>query len=172
MIDRVVVARAALREATLVVLSVAGAVLFLNHQVLYFDGSPPSSAGWTAYAVSTLAIYLFVRTVVLVAGGPPSRPLTQGRCPQCGYPLGEATLRGVPHTSAHSRAGALIPLSMPERRPANPALALGLVNPSAPIADEVVDALLMRVVMGTPQESATARSAQSERRPQSPGDAF
>src|SRR3990172_8822058 len=109
MIDRVVVARTALREATLVVLSVAGAVLFLNHQVLYFDGSPLSSAGWTAYAVSTLAIYVFVRTVVLVAGEPPSRPITQGRCPQCGYPLGEATPRGAPPTSAPSPPGARLP---------------------------------------------------------------
>ena len=168
MIDRVVVARVALREATLLVLCVLGAILFLNHQVLYFDGSPPSSVGWPSYVASTLVIYGFVQGVSLVATRRSVRiPSGPARCPECGQPLeGDSPSRALrvpdhPHRTT--------PNSQPatEARAVPPALASSLVNPPAPLADEVVDALLLRVVMGTPYEAKSVRSQPSKDPPPS-----
>src|SRR3972149_3294070 len=81
-----------LREASFVSLSVLGAILFLNHQILYMTGEKPSSLSWLAYAASTAVIYGFVRGIFFVGGmRVPHVAEDPSVCPECGQPLADGT---------------------------------------------------------------------------------
>ena len=92
MVQRARLVHIALREGSFLSLSVVGAILFLNHQILYMAGDGPSVLPWSAYVASTAVIYAFVRGMFFVgemrvprAGQDPSV------CPECGQPLADGT---------------------------------------------------------------------------------
>lgn len=124
MADRGRFAYVALREALFLFLSLSGAVLFLNHQILYLSGDRPSSLPWPAYALSTILIYAFVRGIVLAGTMyvPPRVP-DPTVCPECGRPFEDGTpvgarwLRAAPasptETSQPHPVSATVPIARP-----------------------------------------------------------
>ncbi len=74
------------REVVLVLLCGAGAWLFMNHTVLYLRGDPLPAVSPEAYVLTASVLYLFIRSVSLVAG-PPAPARGEVRCPECGWPI-------------------------------------------------------------------------------------
>ncbi len=79
--------REALREVLFVVICGAGAWLFLNHGILYLRGDPLPAIPMEAYVLTTAVLYLFVRSLTLVAGGRALPARDDARCPECGAPI-------------------------------------------------------------------------------------
>jgi hypothetical protein len=160
MIDRERLIDIAFREGLLLVLSVLGATLFLNHQVLYMDGTRPGPVGWPAYAVSTLVIYGFAHAVSFVVGvrtGTASEG--EGVCPECGQPLRAQPAGDVASPRHRPHVAPLIARPIPASPMAQLLPSWSPVNPPAPVIDDVVEALLLRVMMGTPRKPSTATNA-------------
>ncbi len=86
-------------------LSAAGAWLFLNHAVLYLDGGPLPAVPRESYLLTTAALYLFLRSLSLVAGTRDAR--AAARCPACGalVPAG-ASAEGAPPAAVRESARA------------------------------------------------------------------
>lgn len=81
------------RELLFLVLSAAGAWLFLNHEFLRGVNPPPYD--FSQYVVSTVVIYLFLRVIVLVADMRVPRVHAElVRCPECGQWLDDPTAEG------------------------------------------------------------------------------
>ncbi|MGI0149377.1 MAG: hypothetical protein ACREDF_07595 [Thermoplasmata archaeon] len=151
MVQRARLVHIALREGSFLSLSVVGAILFLNHQILYMAGDGPSVLPWSAYVASTAVIYAFVRGMFFVgemrvprAGQDPSV------CPECGQPLADGTplaLRPtagpLPHPSHAARPASVtahIRLARPIVLPPPPLASVeDVVNPS-------LEALLQRLM--------------------------
>jgi|RifCSP13_1_1023834.scaffolds.fasta_scaffold15165_2 hypothetical protein len=144
----------ALRETSFLALSGLGAILFLNHQILYMTGDKPSSLSWLAYAASTAVIYAFIRGMFYVGGmRVPRTSEDPSVCPECGQPLAD----GTPATASMRKGGSPLPGS--QARPTATALRVALARPiissaSAPIPEDVVnpslDMLLQRLIDNPP----------------------
>jgi len=159
----------ALRETSFLALSGLGAILFLNHQILYMTGDKPSSLSWLAYAASTAVIYAFIRGMFYVGGMRVSRKSEDPSvCPECGQPLADGTpasasmRRGEsPHPGSHAR---------PTATALRVALARPIISsaPAAPIPEDVVnpslDRLLQRLIDNPP---ATMMESPEASRPDS-----
>lgn len=171
MIDRTRLADIAVRESILIVLSVVGAILFINHQVLYFDGSPPSSVAWTAYAGSTLVIYAFGRAISVAAGMRTGFQSGDGStCPECGAELRGETPRRVRSPPDHVHRVERAARPIPVTSQAESMLTVAPVNPPAPVLDDVVEALVLRLLAlaETPQRSNFVNPPPSAIRPPPP----
>ncbi len=99
--------RIAAREAAILGIGGIGAVAFLNHEFFYFQpGFQPYGGPLWAYVLLAAVLYLFVRTVFLVAEMffPRKRPEFIV-CPECGRELDDTSPQGV---AEHHRL-ALIP---------------------------------------------------------------
>ncbi len=176
MIDRERLTDIAFHEGLLLVLSLLGATLFLNHQVLYMDGTRPGPVGWPAYAASTLVLYGFAHAVSFVASVRPGTAQEgEGVCPECGQPLRAEPSGDIGSPRHRPHVAPRIALPIPASPMAQPLPSLSFVNPPAPVIDDVVEALLLRVMMGTPRKpsASTNASSSSELPPPelaSPGD--
>ncbi len=85
--------RFALRETLFVGLAGIGAWLFVNHEIL--RGGQAPSLDLSVYVVSTVVIYLFLRSLVMVAEmGRPRTHVALMECPECHQPLHDATAVG------------------------------------------------------------------------------
>jgi len=164
MVQRLRLAHIALREGSFVSLSVLGAILFLNHQILYMAGDGPSSLSWQAYAASTVVIYGFLRGIFFVGGmRVPRVGARPDVCPECGQPLeGGTPLR-------HSRGDVRTPSQTPHSTP--PGLRVALLRPilipapSRPRAEEGInarlDSLLLQKLARSPPASRLMNSAEA-----------
>jgi hypothetical protein len=146
MAQRSRLAHIAVREASFLSLSILGAILFLNHQILYMTGEKPSALSWTAYVASTVVIYGFVRGIFFAgemrvprAGEDPSV------CPECGQPLADGTPfvtrmapRETPH-EAHSRPA----VGVPQVRLLRPIVSSA---PPLPVGEDVVNPSLESIL--------------------------
>jgi len=155
MVHHARLAHIVLREASFVSLSVLGAILFLNHQILYMTGEKPSSLSWLAYAASTAVIYGFVRGIFFVGGmRVPHVAEDPSVCPECGQPLADGT------PLAPQPAGMRSPHAAHAARPTPTAFRVRLAQPivsstpSVPIPDDFVnqslDMLLRRLTDNPP----------------------
>ncbi|OGS50947.1 MAG: hypothetical protein A3K65_03800 [Euryarchaeota archaeon RBG_16_68_12] len=79
--------REVVREVLFILICVAGAWLFLNHGILYLRGDPLPAISGEAYVLTTVVLYLFVRSLALVAGGRAFPARDEVRCPECGAPV-------------------------------------------------------------------------------------
>ena len=86
----------ALREGLFVMVAAFGAVLFLQHGLLYLKGARVEASPPSAYLLVTVILYGFLRVVVVLARMRP--PVVRGgleRCPECGQPLEDGTPKGL-----------------------------------------------------------------------------
>jgi hypothetical protein len=164
MVHRARLAHIAVREGSFVSLSVLGAILFLNHQILYMTGERPSSLSWLAYAASTAVIYGFVRGIFLVGAlRVPRVAQDPSVCPECGQLLADGT------PLASRLAATEAPLAV---RPARPSaagtqvrLARPIVtpNPTVSTMEDVLnpslDELLLKILAQNPPARPFANSA-------------
>lgn len=98
------------RKMALVLISAAGAWLFLNHDRLYLRADvDPNPASLEAYALATAVIYVFILAVAFVAGRPAPGPRPM-RCPSCGRALtGIGSADPEEHRGSPSAGGATDP---------------------------------------------------------------
>ena len=114
------------REVLLVTICAAGAWLFLNHGILYLRGDSPPPVSREAYILTAAVLYLFVRSVSLLAGSrlPAVRRETDAaRCPECDAPidLGDIrTPRGAPRSAPPKGHGAGLVVPLPVAASARP----------------------------------------------------
>jgi hypothetical protein len=104
--------RGAVREVLFVVICGAGGWLFLNHGILYLRGDPLPAVSREAYVLTTAVLYLFVRSLTLVAGGRAFPARDDVRCPECGAPIrtGDVPDSGPPaKVSAHNAVDLRVP---------------------------------------------------------------
>ncbi len=91
--------RFAMREALFLGIAALGAWLFLNHELL--EGGRPPAWSLSEFIVSTIVVYLFLRTiVVIVEMRAPRSHAELVRCPECGQWLDDPTAAG---RAAHHR---------------------------------------------------------------------
>jgi len=85
--------RFAMREVLFLGIAALGAWLFLNHELL--EGGSPPAWNLSEFLVSTIVVYLFLRTIVVVVEMRSPRVHTNlVRCPECGQWLDDLTAAG------------------------------------------------------------------------------
>ncbi len=85
--------RFAMREALFLGIAALGAWLFLDHELLEGGSPPPWSL--SEFLVSTIVVYLFLRTIVVVVEmRTPRMHAELVRCPECGQWLDDPTAAG------------------------------------------------------------------------------
>lgn len=91
------VAYVSVREALIVTIAAFGAVLFLNHPLLYLeDGFVPYSGPLAAYVLVTVVLWLFLRGALFAAAMRPVRVRDGVEiCPECGQRLDDGTPSGL-----------------------------------------------------------------------------
>ncbi len=91
--------RFAMREALFLGIAALGAWLFLDHELLEGGSPPPWSL--SEFLVSTIVVYLFLRTIVVVVEMRTPRTHAElVRCPECGQWIDDPTAAG---RAAHHR---------------------------------------------------------------------
>ena len=91
--------RFAMREALFLGIAALGAWLFLDHELL--EGRTPPAWNLSEFLVSTIVVYLFLRTiVVIVEMRTPRAHAELVRCPECGQWLDDPSAAG---RAAHHR---------------------------------------------------------------------
>ncbi len=94
--------RIAMREALMLAVAAAGAILFVRHDVLYLGGSDRNvAAPLASYLIATAVLYLAIRLVVIaIEMRTPRAHAELVRCPECGQWLDDPTAGGL---EAHNR---------------------------------------------------------------------
>ena len=149
MVDRVRLAHIVIREAIFLVLSLAAAVVFLHHQILYLGGETLTPLPALAYGISTILAYGFIRVFVFVGGmRAPRGSGDPATCPECGRPLEDGTLLGAQsHRPSPPRAVRVvrpIPVGPSAQRSRSVTLSRGPIPGIGSVVNPAVEAQLLR----------------------------
>lgn len=161
MVDRARLAHIVSREAIFLVLSLAVAVVFLNHQILYLNGGTPTRFPLLAYAISTILVYGFVRGIVFVgAMRMPRVAADPSRCPECGQPLEHWRTTDGRHPRQSPPQAARVARPIPVGPPAQPSPTVTTsgdpIPGIGPVVNPAVEAQLLRELADSVRQWAIA----------------